>query len=202
MRAPRAALLLAVVVLALPSPAGAHAAYRASDPADEERVASPPASVWAEFTEPVTLDSRLEVYDSCGVRVDGGDSQVTGYRITVSMDGEHAGTHTVTFAVVSAVDGHLTQGSFTFDVTSGEPCPDAGSLGSGDKTQDRESEPAETGALGEPGPALAQTAQPAATPEPGRADPPLGGVLAGLAVAAAIGVVGGFIYVRLLRPPP
>lgn len=224
------------------TPAHAHASYRASDPSDEATVQSAPASVWAEFTEPVTLDSRLEVYDPCGARVDGGDSSVTGYRITVSMDSERAGTYTVAFAVISAVDGHATQGAFTFTAVEGQACPQAeapgdavtpqpraggdGAAASGEPVMEQAASPpadpegarperrsrpqrpgraARSPAAGAPSvPAArgAPAAQPGTSPAPEQADPPLGGVLAGLAVAAAIGAVGGFVYVRLLRPPP
>lgn len=237
MKTLRVGCTLALVALTCAAaPAGAHAAYRASDPADEETVAQAPSSVWAEFTEPVTLDSRLEVYDPCGERVDGGDSSVTGYRITVSMASERAGTYTVAFSVISAVDGHPTQGSFTFRAAQGEPCPGAEPPGGAGKAEPRPRGGASAGgaaapaALASPAPARPQSrragrsapsrparspaatpdvpaavqpaAQPATSPVPAQDDPPLGGVLAGLAVAAAIGAVGGFVYVRLLRPPP
>lgn len=118
---------LAVALFALSAliaaPAFAHAAYSDSDPQDKETVDSPPEEVWAEFTEPVVDDSKLEVFDPCGRQVDHGDSVVTGYRITVGMSGEAAGLYTVRFAVVSAVDGHPTNGEFTFEAGNGAPCP-------------------------------------------------------------------------------
>lgn len=134
----RVALLFAaaVVVIGLfAGPASAHAAYKDSDPPDESSVSSPPSSVWAEFTEPVTMDSYLSISDPCGARVDNGDSQVTGARITVSMNGTAAGTYTVSFSVISAVDGHPTTGSFTFTSTGGESC-------AGEEPPSEEAEPA------------------------------------------------------------
>ncbi|MGH2730468.1 MAG: copper resistance CopC family protein [Actinomycetota bacterium] len=119
------------------SAAWGHAAYKDSDPPDESSVSSPPSSVWAEFTEPPDGNaSSLSIYDPCGAQVDGGDSQATGYRLTVSMSGEHAGTYRVDWAVLSSVDGHTTRGSFTFAVTGGPACPgaDTGSGGGGNQT--------------------------------------------------------------------
>ena len=124
-RLPLTALGLAVVaMIVLPlAPAGAHAAYKTSDPPDESTVASTPSSVWAEFTEPPTDESNLKVYGPCGDRVDPGDSTVSGYRITVSVQDAHAGTYRVDFDVASKLDGHGTDGSFTFTSTGGEQCP-------------------------------------------------------------------------------
>lgn len=121
------ALACGLLVAVLPAlPAAAHAAYKDSDPKDEATVASPPSSVWAEFTEPPTEDSRLEVYDPCGRRVDAGDSEVMGYRITVSMSADTAGEYTVEWAVVSTVDAHPTSGNFTFTSSGGDACPGSG----------------------------------------------------------------------------
>jgi len=113
------------MTLLLTTTAAAHAAYKASDPADGSSVSSPPSRVIAEFTEPVVQDSYLEVYDPCGARVDNGDSLVASDRITVTMSADKQGTYTVIFNVVSAVDGHNTSGDFTFSSTGGAPCPGA-----------------------------------------------------------------------------
>lgn len=76
----------------------------------------------ADFTEPLVDGSNLVVYDACGQQVDNGDSLVASDRITVTMSGEYAGVYTVNFDVVSAVDSHPTNGSFTFS-SGGQPCP-------------------------------------------------------------------------------
>lgn len=105
----------------------AHAAYKDSSPAHRSTVSSPPEQVWAEFTEPVQSEARLDIFDPCGARVDRGDPTVTGYRVTVAMSGETAGTYRVAFHVVSSLDGHATQGEFVFTSSGGAPCDgDAG----------------------------------------------------------------------------
>lgn len=76
----------------------------------------------ADFTERLVEGSNLVVYDPCGQQVDNGDSLVVNDRITVTMSGSHEGLYTVTFDVVSAVDSHPTNGSFSF-TSGGQPCP-------------------------------------------------------------------------------
>lgn len=115
---------VAAILVAAPPAAFAHAAYKSSNPADESTVASPPARVSAEFTEPITDSSSMSVFDPCGNQVDNGDSQPSGYNMTVSMSGDRAGTYTVEFRAQS-VDSHVTSGKFTFTSSGGSACPGA-----------------------------------------------------------------------------
>jgi methionine-rich copper-binding protein CopC len=119
-----AGLAAAALTAAAASPAFAHAAYKDSDPADGATVASPPAQVTAEFTEPMTDNSYLEVYGPCGDRVDNGDTTVSGYEMSVTMSGDKAGEYTVEFAAQS-IDSHVTYGSFSFTSSGGEACAGA-----------------------------------------------------------------------------
>lgn len=82
--------------------------------------------MWAEYTEPPAPSSYLRVFDPCGRQVDHGDSQATAYRLTVSVSAATSGTYRVDWAVLSAFDGHLTRGMFTFTSAGGESCPGAG----------------------------------------------------------------------------
>ncbi|HEX2294471.1 MAG TPA: copper resistance CopC family protein [Actinomycetota bacterium] len=114
----------AAVLGAAAAPAAlAHAAYKSSNPADESTVSSPPSQVTAEFTEPLTDASSMQVFDPCGQQVDNGDSNPSGYEMTVTMSGDKAGRYTVQFKAQSALDSHVTSGSFTFTSTGGAPCP-------------------------------------------------------------------------------
>ena len=124
----RTCLAMGLIVMLMgvtAAPAFAHAAYKESSPADGSTVSSPPAEVWAEFTEPPESSeaSRLEVYDPCGTRVDSGGTTASGYRMTTSMSADKQGEYTVIFQVVSALDGHPTKGQFTFTSTGGALCP-------------------------------------------------------------------------------
>lgn len=141
----------AVAAVLLPAPARGHAAYKQSSPADRSTVASPPSSVWAEYTEPPTPSSYMRVFDPCGRQVDHGDSRVTAYRLTVSMTAGTAGMYRVEWAVISAFDGHPTRGSFAFTSTSGAPCPGAqeeGETGGGSPPDGGARGPAATGGGG------------------------------------------------------
>jgi methionine-rich copper-binding protein CopC len=111
-----------LVLLFQASPAGAHANYESSNPADGSSVSSPPSQVEATFSEPVSNDSYMEITDPCG-NVVSGDSQPFTDRITTSMSGTHAGTYSVFYRVQSTVDNHVTQGQFTFTSSGGDPCP-------------------------------------------------------------------------------
>lgn len=122
LRLVRLLLLTAVGALSLTGPASAHAAYEDSTPRDGETVSSPPDRVIVDFTERIIPESTLSVSDPCGAEVDNNDSVVVNDRITISMSADKQGTYTVRFAVQSAVDGHNTQGQFTFTSSSGSAC--------------------------------------------------------------------------------
>jgi methionine-rich copper-binding protein CopC len=111
-----------LLLLAVPAIASAHAAYKDSSPQDEASVAAPPASVWAEYTEPLQDGSHMEIYDPCGAQVDNDDTQITGYRMTISMTGDMSGVYRVGWVAASAIDPHVTRGEFTFTVTDGPSC--------------------------------------------------------------------------------
>jgi hypothetical protein len=94
----------------------------------------------------VTNDSFLEVTDPCG-EVVSGSSRPVADTITVSMNGTRAGTYSVYFRVQSTVDSHVTDGTFSFTSSGGDPCPgseppaeeekrEGGNRGGGDKNTD------------------------------------------------------------------
>jgi methionine-rich copper-binding protein CopC len=119
-----AAAAVGLLVAAAPT-ALAHAAYKGSDPADGATVADPPAQITAEFTEPLTESSSLAVYDPCGIRVDDGNSRVSGYEMSIGMAADKAGVYTVEFTAQSALDSHTTRGTFEFTSSGGSDCPGA-----------------------------------------------------------------------------
>lgn len=115
-------LVVTVAWLAVPGVASAHAAYEDSTPGNGETVSSPPDRVIVDFTERIVPESTLSISDPCGAEVDNDDSVVVNDRITTSMSADKRGTYTVRFAVQSAVDGHNTEGQFTFTSSGGSPC--------------------------------------------------------------------------------
>jgi len=126
-----------IAALAAPSSLSAHALLRSSDPAAGSTLGSAPASVLLTFGE--TPDPRLtsvQVLDS------GGSNHATGTpeavadppnSIRIAMGAVPDGAYTVTWRTVSAVDGHVSAGSFVFGVgvapPSGPPAQEAGGTG-------------------------------------------------------------------------
>ena len=112
---------LVTILLAVAGPALAHATYKSSNPADESTVSSPPGEITAEFTEPMSSGSYMDVTDPCG-RDSGSGSTQTGSSMSVQNSSTAAGTYVV-FWRAASIDGHVTEGEFTFTSSGGEPCP-------------------------------------------------------------------------------
>jgi copper transport protein len=109
-----------VLVLAVPRPAGAHALLASSDPADGARLTEAPAEVVLRFTEPPELAlSSVALLDRTGAELDAGEIQAVAGEPTalrVPLPGLEQDVYTVTWRVVSKVDGHPTGGTFAFGV--------------------------------------------------------------------------------------
>jgi copper transport protein len=135
-------LLLAVALLAAtagPAAVSAHALLRSSDPAAGATLGAAPTSVLLTFGE--TPDPKLtsvQVLDRDGANhaespleavSDPADS------IRVPLGGLPDGVYTVTWRTVSAVDGHVSVGTFAFGIgiapPSGEPQQSGGDSASG-----------------------------------------------------------------------
>ncbi|MGR4881726.1 copper resistance CopC/CopD family protein [Streptomyces sp. LARHCF249] len=121
---PRLVLVLAALLATLftaATPASAHAALTASDPADGAVVATAPAQVTLSFSEQVALgDDSIRVLDPQGKRVDTGElrDMCSGNTIrygTALHSGLPNGTYTVAWQAVSA-DSHPISGAFTFSI--------------------------------------------------------------------------------------
>lgn len=117
-----AALLLGLLAgfvgaIASASPAGAHAEFLSSDPADGAVVDAAPSDVTLQFSEGVDLQpDGVRVLDGRGERVDLGQAASTGSSVVAPLeDGLARGSYVVAWRVVS-VDGHPVRGSFTFSV--------------------------------------------------------------------------------------
>ncbi|HEY6710612.1 MAG TPA: copper resistance protein CopC [Actinomycetota bacterium] len=100
--------------------AAAHGALRSSDPGDGSSLDRAPSAVTLRFTErPDPGLSTVRVLDSSGRVVAGGAARPVPGRpaeLRVPMAGLPAGGYTVTWRIVSAVDGHRTDGVFGFGV--------------------------------------------------------------------------------------
>jgi copper transport protein len=115
-----AAVLTLGALLAATGIAGAHASLTASAPADGETLDSAPTALSLSFTEaPEPSLSEIRVLDASGnpVPVES-PAPTAGDRrsLTVPLPSLDHGAYTVSWRVVSAVDGHATAGALTFGV--------------------------------------------------------------------------------------
>jgi copper transport protein len=141
-----AAISIASVWLVTASvPASAHAAIESTDPANGELLEEPPSQIVLTFTEPPDLDLTIvSVVDSSGADMPTGPPELapgSNREIRVRLDPLPDGVYTVTWRTVSATDGHVTSGAFSFGVgvspgevtpfeqtDSGTPTPTAGAI--------------------------------------------------------------------------
>ncbi|HLF28513.1 MAG TPA: copper resistance protein CopC [Anaerolineae bacterium] len=120
----RISILLAIVAALITAGlASAHADFARSDPAPNSMLSAAPAQVRLWFTEPIEPGfSSITVLFEDGATVDAADSLVSPAdptQLTVSLAEQREGTYIVAWRVLSAVDGHLTSGSFVF--AAGKP---------------------------------------------------------------------------------
>jgi copper transport protein len=116
-------LIAAMMLLAcfsMTQPVFAHAELVSSTPEANARLGRAPAQIALLFSEEIDPNfSRIRVLNTQGTQVDNGDTKVDPAeqtRLTVSLRSLPDGVYTVAWRVVSADDGHLTEGSFPFAV--------------------------------------------------------------------------------------
>lgn len=101
-------------------PVEAHASLSQSLPEANAQLAEPPVQIELYFSEAIEPTfSTIEVLDSNGKRVDNDDSlvdQADPTRLTASLRSMPDGIYTVSWRVLSAVDGHITAGAYPFAV--------------------------------------------------------------------------------------
>ena len=112
-------LVILYSVWAVPS-ASAHALLVRSTPAANAVVLQAPVQVEIFFSEPLEEQlSSIRVFNSNNLSVDAGDVRVDPSdptRLTVTLHALSDGVYTVSWQVVSSIDGHQTTGSFPFAV--------------------------------------------------------------------------------------
>ncbi len=122
MRKLRFALLVIIILYSASAvvPAFAHALLLRSTPEANAVLQKSPPQVELFFSEPLEPElSSVSVYDSDLLIVDAGDVRVDSVdqtRMTVSLRSLPDGVYTVTWKVVSTIDGHQTYGTFPFAV--------------------------------------------------------------------------------------
>ena len=108
-----------VAIFTMSSPhAMAHGDIATSDPADGANLKKVPNEVSVTFSETPAADSRFVVKDGCGDVI--GDPSVEEKSIVVAVADAQPGTWSVKWNVLSAEDGHQTEGAISFKV-KGEP---------------------------------------------------------------------------------
>jgi len=102
------------------TPVSAHALLVRSNPEANAVLEQSPAQIELFFSETLEAElSSITVYDSNNLIVDAGDARVDPAdekRMTVSLRSLPDGVYTVTWKVVSAIDGHQTIGTYPFAV--------------------------------------------------------------------------------------
>jgi len=120
-----AALVAASVLILMGGAASAHANYVKSNPASDARLTKAPAEVRVTFSEtPDARGSDLAVLDVSGNRVDTRDVTLVSddaNTLRVSLGAIGDGGYLVAWTVLSAVDGHVTKGSFAFAINAPLP---------------------------------------------------------------------------------
>ena len=119
-----AVVVALAAVVALASPAAAHASLRETEPAAGDILDRAPREVVLQFTESVDVeDDGVRVFDAKGDAVETGDAVEDGSRIAVPVAGLDSGGYVVTWRAVS-LDGHPIGGGFTFRVGDDSPAVD------------------------------------------------------------------------------
>jgi copper transport protein len=116
----RAALFLALVALAAPAAASAHATLRAEYPGFQKELAAGPRVVRLQFDQYVQLPS-IEVLDANGVD-HAAPAVVRGRAVTARVGRLPRGAYTIRWHVLSS-DGHVVSGVWTFGVRVAAPPP-------------------------------------------------------------------------------
>jgi len=114
---------LLLVALAALGTTGAHGVFVSSDPAANSILSEPPRAVTITVSEAVDPASpTLRVSNASGVRFDEPPVVVTldGRSISVGLAPNGPGIYTVTWSIVSAVDGHLSAGFFSYAVQNSD----------------------------------------------------------------------------------
>ena len=130
----RRLLLVALLALAFPAAASAHATLLKTEPEYGTRVQQTPKVVRLEFDQTVdALPNAVHVYSAKGRLLSGRTHMTTGGRVlAVPVSRLPRGGYTVRWRAVSA-DGHVVSGVFTFGVRQKAP-PATDAFGAGGPT--------------------------------------------------------------------
>jgi hypothetical protein len=111
----------ALALVASAGPALAHGEIEGTDPAEGAKLRRAPGSVAVTFTEAPTAEAVLKVRDGCKRQVTQG-VDVTDATATARVAVGQPGKWQVSYRVISALDGHETEGGFSFTVAGRKDC--------------------------------------------------------------------------------
>ena len=115
-------LLLATALLSLGASAAlGHGETVKTDPKKNATVAAVPQSVTVDLSEPPTNGSLFKVTDGCNRNV-AAHVAVEGNKLVAHIDGAQPGKWKAAYQIVSAADGHPSDGSWTFTVDGVTAC--------------------------------------------------------------------------------
>lgn len=117
----RTVCLGVVALVATCGPAFGHGDLQSTKPERGSTAQRAPKTVRITFTEAPTADGRFEVIDGCRDDVVAGIDR-RGADVELQVKGGQPGRWTVTYRVISAVDGHATRGNFSFKVRGAKDC--------------------------------------------------------------------------------
>ena len=115
------AVAVLVMLLSLPAAAWAHGERQIEDPKEGAKLEKPPPSITMTLSESPAQGSVLKATDGCGRRVLG-EVSVDGSDLVLSVSGGEPGKWNVSFRAISAEDGHLTKGRYSFLVAGKKDC--------------------------------------------------------------------------------
>jgi copper transport protein len=117
-----------VLLLAVPSSAGAHAVLLTSTPGWDAVLPAAPRVVTLRYDEDVVPRYARVAVVSPGGRDLAGPTSVTGSVVVVRIQASQSGSYTVRWRMVASDDGHVTEGAFSFGVRA-QPLPPAPASG-------------------------------------------------------------------------
>src|SRR5215213_6699325 len=112
--------LLLGFLLFLGMPTLAHSNLLSIEPSVDKAFASPPAEIRLRFTEPLEAEfSQMQVYDNHGTVLEMPPARVEAtYSLILDTSSLRTGVYTVAWRVVSAADGHPSEGTFPLRIGS------------------------------------------------------------------------------------
>ena len=119
-----------VLLLAVPSSAGAHAVLETTTPPWGAVVGATPRQITLEYDEDVVPQYARVAVVTAGGQDLAGPVRVAGNLVVVPLRRGRAGSYTVRWKMVASNDGHVTEGAFSFGVRA-KPLPPAAASGVG-----------------------------------------------------------------------